>query len=346
MRLFLIAVLALLWVTASGASEFSPRAYYSLNPYDDLVIGGTAALRGERTLTLVSLGYSWAQGEPRGRLRYIHDHGLGSRFGYDMQLFHEVQARSDLVPLFQTGYYEGRTGAGLTGFWRMGKGRLGTLSLIREKVWALEERGTLLPIGEDRIHAVRLGFQQDSRDDRMNPRTGGRIEAAATQAFRVFNGTRSYFSSRLTWSRFEPLGPEGALGWRLHGALTSGTPPVQRALWLAGEGVRGYDFLSDRGNIAGVANLEMRWPLLRDGERSVGVLGTLRQLQVVTFADVGALHTATSGWVMRGGIGIGLRAPLVALGRVPMVLRLDAAQGLTRNGKLNSYVLLTAPELF
>ena len=78
----------------------------------------------------------------------------------------------------------------------------------------------------------------------------------------------------------------------------------------------------------------------------MGFLGAIRQLQVVTFADVGALQTAESGWVMRGGIGIGLRAPVVALGRVPMVLRLDAAQGLTRDGKLNSYVLLTAPELF
>jgi hemolysin activation/secretion protein len=128
--------------------------------------------------------------------------------------------------------------------------------------------------------------------------------------------------------------------------MTSMQIPVQRALWLPGEGVRGYDFVTDMGNIAAVANLELRVPLLPFRDVQVRRLGTLKQVQLAAFADVGTVHKSAPGWVLRGGLGLGVRVPVVAFGSAPMVLRFDAAQGLTRGGKLNSYVLLTAPELF
>ena len=103
LKLLLVIALTLTWAATTLAAQLSPNAYYGLNPYDDFVIGGSLSWKGDATLAEACLGYSWGQGNPRGRLRYLQDRGLGSRVGYDIQVFSEVQARSDLVPLFQTG---------------------------------------------------------------------------------------------------------------------------------------------------------------------------------------------------------------------------------------------------
>jgi len=350
--LLLAALLSLSLSPLARAAEFAPTAYYNVNPYDDTVLGAGLSWRGQWNHTEVDLGYSTAQSEARGRFHYWNDVGLGARGGFDLQVFHEVQARSDLVPLIQHGFYEGHTGGIITAYRRLGYHEVGMVSLISDRVWPLPARGNLIATERDRVYSLRLAYQRDTREDRFNPRTGGRTEVAATQAARVFGGTRSYLVSTLHWTRYQALGERGALAWRLHTAATAGGLPEQRRLGLPGAGVRGYDFVTaedrvnDPGTFVTVANAEVRLPVLPRENISLGMLGTLMHLQVAAFADVGTARQAGSSWIVRGGVGLGVRAPLVALGRVPMIVRLDVAQGLTRTGRLSTYVLLTAPELF
>lgn len=331
---------------SARAGEFKPAPYYSLNPYDDMVIGPGFTAQGTNYRMEMGVGYSLTQHEGRMRIRYRGEKSFIPGLGYDLFAFHEVQARSDLVPLFQTGFYEGRTGGAASLFYHLSPNALGTFSVISDKLWALPLRANLWPTTSDRILAFRLGYQRDARDDRMNPRSGGSLDFGLTQAVGVLGTTRAYLSSYATWTGYRAIGAAESFAFRAHAAATAGNVPIQRQIWLPGEGVRGYDFVTNNGDAAGVLNAELRVPMIPDENLSLGSFGTLQRLQLAAFADAGTVHTPGDCWRIRGGIGLGVRAPMMAFGQVPMVLRVDAAQGLMRTGRLKSYLTLTAPELF
>ena len=337
--------------------------YYSLNPHDDVVLGPGAVfahpyeasrsdavlpVAGDQRLLAVGLGYSTAQGEGRGYVRYQDDRGFGPRLGYSLLAFHEVQARSDLVPLFQTGFYEGHTAGVGSLHYRMNAHDTAALSLIGERIWEMAARTDLRPTVKDRVNSLQLAYRHDTRpaEEWGNPRHGAHVRASARQAVRVFGGTRAYFSSHATWMRYHPVGESGAWAWRLHGAVTQGNLPEQRRIWLAGEGVRGYEFVSNQGNPAFVGNAEIRLPLVPRENIPFGMLGTVQRIQAAAFADAGTVRRPGDSWVLRGAVGLGMRVPVIALNRVPLVLRADVAQGFGRGGRLNSHLFLTAPELF
>lgn len=346
MRLLILTALALALAAPAFTAELAPAPYYNVNPYDDLVVGPGLRLSGWQHTLALGAGYSVARHDARGFVRYRHERGLGGRLGYDLHLFHQVDPIAALVPLNQTGFYEGHTGGTASLFYRLGFNEVATLSLTADKVWALPGEGTLRATTGDRIYATSLNYRFDTRDDALDPRAGRRAAVSVTQAMRVFGGSRAYLSSKATLTRYEPFGAAGTRAWRLHAAATAGRLPEQRQIWLPGEGVRGYDFVSNGGDLAGIANLEYRLPLLRDRNLPLGRLGTLARLEIAAFGDLGMVRNPEHLWLCRTGLGVGLRAPVVLYPGVPLMLRLDVAKGLTDGGKLKSYLLLGAPELF
>ncbi|MBI3945847.1 MAG: BamA/TamA family outer membrane protein [Armatimonadetes bacterium] len=347
MRPFLLLTLAgLLCATAASAGRLALAPYYASNPHDDYVLGPALVLRGEHDRGALSLGYSVTQHQPRGHLDYQNDRAFGPRLGLDLHLFHEVQPRYDVLPYLETGLYEGHTGGTAGVFYRARAGQLAIAALTAEKLWAMPARSNLFPTASDQIRSYSAAYRADTRDDPLDPRAGERLQLSATHAVRAFGGTRAYLAARASWSRYRGIGEAGAFASRLHAAATGGRPPEQRRLWLPGEGVRGYDLVTNAGNLLGVANAEVRLPILSGSAFPAGSLGTVKHVQLAAFADAGLVRLDGRTWVARAGIGAGLRAPLVAAGSIPMVVRLDVAHGLTRGGTLNSYLALTAPELF
>lgn len=344
--LLLVALIGLLGARGTPAAQVSLAPYYASNPYDDYVLGPAILLHGEHDRGVLSLGYSVTQHQIRGRLDYQSDSAFGPQLGLDVHLFHEVQPRYDVFPYLETGLYDGRTGATVGLLYQARFGQIAKAALTGEQLWALPARARLFPTRSDRIRAYTLAYTTDSRNDPLNPRAGGRLQLSATHAARLLGGTRAYFLGRASYSRYHPVGETGAFAWRLHLAGTGGHPPDQRRLWLPGEGVRGYDLITYVGNLLGVANAELRLPITAAEGLTAGEYGTLKQVQVAVFADVGLVHQEGRTWVARAGIGAGVRAPVVAMGSIPLVVRLDVAQGLTRGGTFNSYVAITAPELF
>lgn len=333
-------------------ADLTPGAYLSTNPYDDAVAGARLSWSQHQAQTEVCLGYSTGQKELRGSVRHWNGTGLGARTGYDLQAFHEMEARPGPMPLSHRGFYEGHTGWRATAYRRLGERALGLLSFADERIWPLPERGTLVPTARDRIHTLRVAYLCDERDDALNPRSGRRIEAGATQAFEFLGGTRSYLTLAAERAQYAPLGEGGAFAWRARAGATAGTLPEQRRLALPSSGVRGYATVAedgranDAGSLVAVGNAEARWPIPGWQGVSLGPVGTLNAVQLAFFADAGAAKSSGAAWILRGAVGVGVRAPMVVFGRLPVVLRLDAAQGLTARGRLCTYVLLTTPELF
>ena len=184
----------------------------------------------------------------------------------------------------------------------------GVLSLRSERTNFTVVQGTSpVPLTPGLVHALRLEATYDLRDEPRNPRRGSRTWASLDYAFRLLGADFEFAKYQAEHVHYLPLW-EGTLVGRVRASASSGFLPIQEQYTLGGQSsVRGLPVLSDRGNSALVASVEVRLPL-------GALFPDLKDIAAVVFADAGGVSASGGGlvdtWQFSYGVGVLVNSPI------------------------------------
>lgn len=170
-----------------------------------------------------------------------------------------------------------------------------------------------------------------------DPETGVWVDLVAGGGSAYIQGWKGLAQGRVELAAVHTLGWDGGgvLGQTRLAArvVLQGAFPEEGRFFALGGGTlfRGFDLAERQGNALWVANVELRWPVVREVEWDVldHVLGA-RNLWLATFYDVGAIYVngRRIGDVAHA-LGVGLRLDVAVFSFIERaVLRLDVAKTL------------------
>jgi len=155
-------------------------------------------------------------------------------------------------------------------------------------------------------------FIYDSRDDTMMPTTGQLADLSFWRYDDAFGGDYNYTSTNLKLNSFRVLGKKWVLGLRLEASAATGDIPFYSAPYVK---LRGIPALRYQGEVAGVAEIELRYQLARRW----AVLGFLGE----GFTDERGIFDETDDEIRAYGFGF----RWLALQEQNVWVGLDAARG-------------------
>ncbi|MBI3291202.1 MAG: PD40 domain-containing protein [Elusimicrobia bacterium] len=200
-------------------------------------------------------------------------------------------------------------------------------------------------VDRSREDTVRLGFFRDTvTGPYLEETSGSRFLALFDRSSRALRGNIEFFSQRYEWHQFLPASmilPESAMALRLLGAVSVGRD--QESFRLGGvDRVRGLGSFNRASRVA-VANLEYRFPIVRDLNFHLAYFLPdllFKRLSGALFTDVGyQWNTSTQLTAARLGdlthtAGVGLRLHTFILQTFRLVLSLDWAKRLDAPGSI------------
>jgi hypothetical protein len=135
-------------------------------------------------------------------------------------------------------------------------------------------------------------FIYDSRDDTMMPTTGQLAELSLWRYDEAFGGDYNYTKATLKMNSFHALGKKFVLGLRLEASTANGDVPFYAAPFVK---LRGIPALRYQGQMAGVAEVELRYQLAKRWS----VLGFLGE----GFTDERGIWDETDDEIKAYGVG-------------------------------------------
>ena len=168
-----------------------------------------------------------------------------------------------------------------------------------------------------RTHSISMDVIRDTRDNFMNPTSGGVISGGMAYAGGILGGDFNFIKYSFSVSRLMRVGPKQIAGARLLVGTSSGDLPSQELFRVGGTNtMRGYGEYEFSGDKMLVLNVEYRFDLAD-------------RLQGVVFMDAGNAVAQSTPMSLEGlklSYGVGVRFTLVP----GFMLRLD--YGFTQAG--------------